>query len=210
MGTDLNIQQEQKPKFNTSVGLQAGYKQLGIDKILIFGPRGEVGFEHNGWHGKAGIGVGTALATDIEVGKNFNFNKTLGVDISANASNTCFLAAKGSSEIVHDYQGTIYSDVENWKPNITEAGAKAMLNYTPTEKVKLGVGVSGQYVRNNAPNHSYTSQHEGAIASTTHHLHKNEFKVSPELSLGFKASKNVAIGVDANLRGGNATVKYTF
>ncbi len=211
MTTNFNIQPESKTSFKASAGLQAGYKKLGDDQILVFGPRAEVGFERNGWHGKAGLGIGTALATDLEVGKEFKFNKTLGLDLTANASNTCSVAF-GDNKITHGY-GTpegVKEYSKKWNSNITEAGARAMMNITPNEKVKIGVGVSGQYVRNNAPDFYSEFTYEGKTYSNESLLHREGFKVSPELALDWQAGKNISIGANANLRGGNATVRYIF
>lgn len=201
--------EDSKTNFYGNAGLQAGYR-TSIDRndpVIVFGPRVEGGFQRGGWHGNVGLGVGTAVTADAEIGYEFNFNKTFGLDLTANASNTTSLLGKNRSTIIAYKDDSTptpipISDSKTWRSNITEAGAKAMLNINPNDRVQIGVGVSGQYVRNNAPDHTF--------AGVTQALHKKDFKFSPEFALDIKAGKNVTIGAEANSRGGNATVAWNF
>ena len=207
-----------KTNFYGNAGLQAGYRTSidGNDQIIVFGPRVEGGFQRGGWHGNVGLGVGTAVTADAEIGHEFSLHETLGLDLSAYASHATSLCGKSESIIAHIYHNEetnevkAFEDPKSWRPGITEAGLKAMLNIKPNDKVKIGVGLSGGYVQENAPTHIYTSNYKGDSLTSSGIEGYRGITVSPELAVDIKAGKNVTFGANANIYGGNATVAWNF
>ena len=208
------------PVFSGGIGLNAAYKQLGVDKILVFGPTANGRVEHNGWHAGASATLGTAYSAEVEVGKEFDINKNWGLDLSAHAGHVGTLCqGKNSSTIEHYVNNNGKVDVETataeWKPKVTTAGVKAMANYTTNNgKFTFGAGVSGQYATNNAKNVSLTTPYmdDQVPKSTTTNIinHKEGLVFSPEIKASYNAGKHISLEANGNFFGGGLTARYTF
>lgn len=214
----VNTQPKEQPRVTYNAGLQAGVKEYGADKIALFGATGGAKVEYKGFHAGADVSVGTALGANLEVGKEFDINKNWGLDLSANASHTVSMLGKSQIHIKHDIQGvenTPYAHAE-WRPGVTSAGVKAMANYTSNNgKFNFGVGVSGQYVKNNAADALLSTRYEtepGVTQIRTNAIkaHKEGVVVSPEVQFGYKINDKLALGLNADALGGSAGISYTF
>lgn len=214
----ITAQPKEQPKVTYNAGLQAGYKQYGVDEIPLFGATAGAKVEYKGFHAGAELTAGTALSGNIEVGKEFDINKNWGLDLSANANHTVSMLGKNKIHIEQNIQGVEdapYAHAE-WRPGISTAGVKAMANYTSNNgKFNFGVGVSGQYVTNNAADASLSTRYEtepGVTQIQTDAIksHKAGVVVSPELQVGYKINDKFALGLNANALGGTAGISYTF
>ena len=196
-------------------GYQVGVRDTRTTHVLTVGPKAEGAFQRDGWHGKVGLGVGTAATADLEVGHEFDFYRNcLGLDLSAYASHATSLLGEEEHTIVHSYtEGSeehIFTDDKSYRPNITEAGLKAMFNIKPSDRVKIGLGLSGGYVKQNGLTHSYTSNYKGYSLSTEYKSDGGHFTISPEVALEIKAGKRCLIGANADCYGANLTTTVNF
>ena len=154
-------------KFSVSNSLKAGYTQYGGDQVSLLGFNPEAKVEYKGWYAGAEIAAGTAVSGKVELGKEIEFNKNWGMDVSAYAShdlsfmrrrNLTISMENVNQEFVVDSE-KIRSDIKfediilgiPTPQGVVRTGLKAMGKYTTNNgKFTIGAGLSGQYAMNNS------------------------------------------------------------
>lgn len=214
----ITAQPKEQPKVTYNAGLQAGVKAYGVDKIPLLGANAGANVEYKGFHAGAELTAGTALSLNTEIGKEFDINKNCGLDLSANASHTMSTLGKSQTKITPQIDGIedLPSTKAEWRPGVTTTGVKAMGKFTSNNgRLNFGVGVSGQYVKNNASDALLSTCFEAApgvtrIRTNAIKSHKEGVVVSPEFQAGYKINEKLSLGLNANVLGGSAGISYTF
>ena len=153
-------------KFSVSNSFKAGYTQYGGDQVSLLGFNPEAKVEYKGWYAGAEIAAGTAVSGKVELGKEIEFNKNWGMDVSAYASHDLNfmrgrnLTISGGNVVLNlavdgeRYRNDINLNDININLNsqgVVRTGLKAMGKYTTNDgKFTIGAGLSGQYAMNNS------------------------------------------------------------
>ena len=207
---------EQKPVYtsNVKVGASASYNKLGNDAFVLFGTKAEGQLEYKEFFAGADVTFGSGVSVGAEVGKNFDIGNHFGVEVSADANYTKKLFGKNNKIYIYNYSqaGQIDKSVaEKWKPGITTAGLKVLGEFKPTKWFTLGMGVSGQYAKNDAKNLSLTTELETTeIVTTEIKRSKEGIYVSPELKAEWRPNEHISFNGEVNRFGGEVSFGYNF
>ena len=205
--------------FSFSNSLKAGYTQYHGDQVSLLGINPEAKVEYKGWYAGAEVAAGTALSGKVELGKEIEFNKNWGMDVSAFASHDVNLVhseamiGKTSNITTQKYLSDFNLDDISVKmniPGVFRTGIKAMANYTTNDgKFTIGAGLSGQHAAKN----SIDVKNEGSIVTDPVQLLENTFQkhgyvLTPELSAEYRFNDRIALEANGNFFGGEIKVKH--
>ena len=224
--------------FSFSNSLKAGYTQYHGDQVSLLGINPEAKVEYKGWYAGAEVAAGTALSGKVELGKEIEFNKNWGMDVSAFASHDVNFIHNRETVIKHspidlsynlngeNHLGSINLDditVKSKPQGVFKTGIKAMANYTTNDgKFTIGAGLSGQYAANNTPNiilnggllnfeyrkDGQVYKNEITLPDLKVDLHKQDFVLTPELSAEYRFNDRIALEPSGNFFGGEIKVKH--